>query len=201
MRIGKQYALFIAIDTYSKWPPLKKPVSDAKEIKDILQRDYFIDEVIELHNNNATKQNIIRTFNNLQSKLDTHDSLFIYYAGHGHLDKNSDSGFWIPVDGGIDVYSQENWLPNNQIRGLISRFKTIHIFIVSDACFSGDIIDTTREMLPEINNAYYRKAYTLISRQVLTSGSIEAVPDQSEFSTAMINFLRKNTSHLLAPLE
>jgi hypothetical protein len=198
--VGKQYALFIAIDAYRYWPALKKPVSDAGEIRGILKRDYYIDEVLELYNGQATKQNIIRTFTDLQSKLGVHDSLFIYYAGHGHLDKNSDAGFWIPVDGGTDQYSQENWLPNSQIRGFISRFKTIHVFMVSDACFSGDILNTTRALPPQIDNAYYRKAYALTSRQVLTSGSSETVPDQSEFSTALINCLRKNTSPLLDPL-
>jgi len=200
VNIGKQYALFIAIDAYRYWPALKKPVSDAKEIRDILKQDYFIDEVVELYNAQASKQNILRTFSDLQSKLGVHDSLFIYYAGHGHLDKTSDAGFWIPVDGGTDQFSQENWLPISQIRGLISRFKTIHVFMVSDACFSGDILNTTRALPPQIDNAYYRKAYALTSRQVLTSGSSETVPDQSEFSTAFINCLRKNTSPLLDPL-
>jgi len=197
--IGKQYALFIAIDAYRYWPALKKPVADAGEIRDILKQDYYIDEVIELYNGQATKQNIMRTFTDLQSKLDVHDSLFVYYAGHGHLDKNSDAGFWIPVDGGLDQFSQENWLPNSQIRGFISRFKTIHVFMVSDACFSGDILNTTRAMPPQIDNAYYRRAYALTSRQVLTSGSSETVPDQSEFSTALKNCLRKNASPLLDP--
>jgi len=87
--IGKQYALFIAIDAYRYWPALKKPVADAREIRNLLQKDYFIDEVIELYNQQATRANIARTFTSLQSRLGVHDSLFIYYAGHGHLDENS----------------------------------------------------------------------------------------------------------------
>jgi formylglycine-generating enzyme required for sulfatase activity len=197
--IGRQYALFIAIDAYRSWPALKKPVADAKEIRDILQQNYYINEVIELYNQQATRANITKTFMDLQSKLGVHDSLFIYYAGHGHLDEGSGTGFWIPVDGGLDIYSQENWLPNAQIRGYISRFKTIHVFMVSDSCFSGDILNTTRSFPPQIDNAYYRRAYGLTSRQVLTSGSSETVPDQSEFSAAIKNTLRKNTAPLLDP--
>jgi len=198
--IGKQYALFIAIDAYRTWPALKKPVADAREIRDILKRDYYVDEVIELYNQQATRANITRTFTELQTKLNVHDSLFIYYAGHGHYDSNSDAGFWIPVDGGTDDFAQENWLPNSQIRGYVSRLKTIHVFIVSDACFSGDILNTNRSLPPQIDNAYFRKAYTLTSRQVLTSGSSETVPDKSEFSSALINCLQKNTAPLLDPL-
>lgn len=199
VNIGKQYALFIAIDAYRSWPALKKPVADAREIRDILKQNYYIDEVIELYNQQATRANIARTFTDLQAKLGIHDSLFIYYAGHGHYDESSDAGFWIPVDGGTDRHSQENWLPNSQIRGYISRLKTIHVFMVSDACFSGDILNTTRSIPPQIDNAYYRKAYALTSRQVLTSGSSETVPDQSEFAAALINCLRKNTGSFLDP--
>ena len=197
--IGKQYALIIAIDSYRFWGALKKPVEDAKEIRDILRQDYFIDEFIELYNQDATKANITKTFTELQTKLDVHDSLFIYFAGHGHLDKNSNSGFWIPVDGGTDEFAQENWLANSQIRGYISRFKTIHVFLVSDSCFSGDILNS-RSIPPQIDNAYYRRGYSLTSREVLTSGSIETVPDQSEFSEALKMTLRKNTAPLIDPM-
>jgi hypothetical protein len=201
VNVGKQYALFIAIDAYREWNPLKKPVSDAKEIRDILKTDYFIDEVIELYNEQATRQNIIKTFTDLQAKLGVHDSLFIYYAGHGYLDNGSGQGFWIPVDGGTDLTKQDNWLVNSQIRGYISRFKTIHVFLVSDSCFSGDLLLASRSAAPQIDNEYLRKAYSFTSRQVMTSGASEAVPDQSEFSAAFINTLRKNTDPLLCPSD
>jgi len=53
----------------------------------------------------------------------------------------------------------------------------------------------------QIDNAYYRDAYALRSRQVLTSGSSEAVPDQSEFSEALKRFLRQNRSPLTDPIS
>ncbi|MDR1626304.1 MAG: caspase family protein [Spirochaetia bacterium] len=197
---GRQYALLIAIDRYRAWPALKKPVADARDIRDILKERYYIDEVIELYNAEATKGNIIKTFTELQKKLDTQDSLFIYYAGHGHLDAASNAGFWVPVDAGTDVYGQENWLPNSQIRGYISQLKSIHVFLASDACFSGDILNTTRALPGQIDNEYYRRAYALQSRQVLTSGSSETVPDESEFSRAFKVCLRKNEAPLLDPV-
>jgi hypothetical protein len=198
-RVGKQYALFIAIDRYRAWPSLKRPVADAQEIRDILREHYYIDEVIELYNADATRTNITRTFTELQRKIDTHDSLFIYYAGHGHFDEASSAGFWIPMDAGIDIYAQENWLSNSQIRGYISRLKAIHVFMVNDSCFSGDILNTSRSRPAAIDNAYYSRAYSLISRQVLTAGSSEKVPDESEFSQAIKMCLRKNTAPLLDP--
>ena len=199
--VGKQYALFIAIDKYREWNALRKPVSDAMEIRDILVEQYFIDEVLELYDAQATRANIVKTFAQLQGKLGVNDSLFVYYAGHGHLDKGSKTGFWIPVDGGIDQYEQANWLPNAVIRGYISGFKTIHVFLVSDACFSGDILNEHRGQAPAINTDYYRRAYKLTSREVLTSGSSETVPDESEFSSALKMCLRKNNEPLLDPMS
>ncbi|MDR1030086.1 MAG: caspase family protein [Treponema sp.] len=198
-RVGKQYALFIAIDRYRAWPALKRPVADAQEIRDILREQYYIDELIELYNADASRTNIARIFTELQGKLGTHDSLFIYYAGHGHFDEASNAGFWIPADAGTDVYAQENWLSNSQIRGYISRLKSIHVFMMNDTCFSGDILNTSRSRPAVIDNAYYRRAYSLISRQVLTAGSSEKVPDESEFSQAIKMCLRKNTAPLLDP--
>jgi hypothetical protein len=199
-KAGRQYLLLIAIDKYQVWPPLKNPVKDAKELKDILTSKYYIDEVIELYDEKATKANIIKTFENLQKKLQVNDSLLVIYSGHGHLDKTTNSGFWIPVNAGLDKYEQSNWLPNTQIRGLISNIKSIHLLIISDSCFSGDLLNSTRAMPDEINNQYFSKAYARISRQILTSGASETVPDESEFTRMLKMALLKNSSPYFDPL-
>ncbi len=198
--VGKQYLLIIAIDKYKYWNSLKNPVKDAKEIKDILINKYYIDEVIELYNEEATKENILKKFISLKDKLKIDDSLLIYYAGHGHLDEATNTGFWIPVDGGLDVYKQENWLPNIQVRGFISNLESTHICLISDSCFSGDILNTSRSISPEINSEYFKKAFILTSRQVLTSGASETVPDDSEFSRQLKMALKKNKNPYLDPL-
>lgn len=203
IQMGKQYLLIIGIDRYEKWMPLQNPVRDAKEIRDILVSRYFIDEVKELYNENATKAAIINAFRELQDTLELHDSLLIYYAGHGHLDKTTNTGFWIPVNAGTDDSEQLNWLPNIQIRGLLSypNMKASHVCLISDSCFSGDILNTIRGKTPSpVNIPYFREAYKLTSRQVLTSGSAETVPDESEFSLQLKMALRKNTDPFVDPL-
>jgi hypothetical protein len=198
--IGKQYLVLIAVDRYEKWFPLKNPVRDVKEIKKILTSLYYINDVIELYDQEATKANIIRLFENLIHKLKVEDSLLIIYAGHGYLDEITDTGFWIPVNAGTDVYAQENWLPNTQIRGLISKLKASHICLIADACFSGDILNSTRGISPTINNEYFKKAYERTSRQVLTSGASETVPDRSEFCRLLKMALEKNKNSYLDPV-
>lgn len=127
------------------------------------------------------------------------DSVFIFYAGHGHLDAASKNGFWIPVDGGLDDNVQERWIPNSIIRGLISQLKSKHILLISDFCFSGDLLDVRREKPPTINNEYFKKAYKRRSRQVLTSGASERVPDSSNFARQLKLALDGNKKPILDP--
>ncbi len=198
--VGNQYAVLIAINKYSHWNALRNPVKDALEIKGILSSRYYVNEFIELYDEEATKAGIIKLFDRLIKATTPEDSVFIFYAGHGHLDKISDTGFWIPVDGGTDRYEQLNWLPNTQIRGFISKMKARHIVLVSDACFAGDILNPTRAISPEISNEYFRNAYSRVSRQVLTSGASETVPDESPFARGLKLALEGNTSSYLDPL-
>jgi hypothetical protein len=189
--IGKQWAVFIAIDRYLEWNPLNNPVKDAKEIRDILTQSYFIDEVRELYDRDATAANIRRLFSNLRQESANNDSVFVFYAGHGYTDDMTNTGFWIPADAGNDTYAQTNWLPNIQIRNMLAMLPAKHVFLVSDACFSGDILDTNRGATPVINSDYFRRAYSRVSRQVMTSGASESVPDTSEFALRLKSTLRR----------
>jgi hypothetical protein len=198
--VGKQYAVLIAINKYARWNALRNPVKDAREIREILSRRYYVQEFIELYDEEATKAGIIKLFDRLIRITKPEDAVFIFYAGHGHLDTMSDTGFWVPIDGGTDRYEQLNWLPNTQIRGFISKMKARHILLVSDACFAGDILNPNRAISPEISSEYFRNAYSRVSRQVLTSGASETVPDESPFARGLKLALEGNTSPYLDPL-
>jgi basic membrane protein A len=194
---GRQYVVLIAVDSYRSWPALRNPVKDARQLREILARRYYVTDFLELYNENATKAAIIRLFNRLIAETVPEDSVLIFYAGHGHLDETSNTGFWIPVDGGTDVYEQANWLPNAQLRGFIMNMKARHIALLADSCFSGDILNPSRGMAPTITSEYFRNAYTRVSRQILTSGASEAVPDESPFSRQIKLALEGNTSPYL----
>jgi hypothetical protein len=198
--VGKQYAVLIAIDRYRSWTALRNPVKDARDIRDILSRQYYVDEVIELYDADATKADINRLFGSLIERVAPEDSVLISYAGHGYLDPLSGTGFWIPVDGGTDKYAQENWIPNAQIRGFISRMKARHVALIADSCFSGDILNPTRGAPSDITSEYFRAAYQRVSRQVLTSGASESVPDTSSFAMQLKLALEGNRQPYLDPL-
>ncbi|MFA6505557.1 MAG: PEGA domain-containing protein [Treponemataceae bacterium] len=199
VRIGKQYAVLIAVDRYKEWFPLHNPVKDAKTIKEILQRRYFIDEFIELYDENATAVGIRRLFSDLIDRTKQSDSVLIYYAGHGYTDKFK-TGFWIPVDGGKDLEFQDRWVPNQQIRNFVTQMKARSIVLVSDSCFSGDLLNVHRGAAPTVDSAYFRNALKYTARQVLTSGASETVPDESEFSRQFKSLLENNTDTCVDPL-
>lgn len=106
--VGRQIAVLIAVDKYREWQPLKNPVKDAREIRAILEKRYWIDEFEELYDEDATKAGLLRLFDRLVSMTKPEDSVFIYYVGHGQMDTISDTGFWIPVDAGTYKYEQKN---------------------------------------------------------------------------------------------
>jgi hypothetical protein len=200
LTIGNQYLLVIGISRYHKWLPLSNPVRDAREIRDIITSRYHIDKVRELYDEEATKSGIIRTFSTLQDELTTDDSVLIFYAGHGHYDKKTKTGFWIPYDAGTDVFEQDHWIPNTQISGLITNMNATHVCLITDACFSGDMLDIVRGSVATITNDYFRRAYSLVSRQIITSGSLEVVPDNSSFCTMLKLVLKKNRHSYLDPM-
>ena len=196
---GKQWAVFIAIDRYQEWMPLANPVKDAHEIRDILTEYYYIDEIVELYNLDATAAGIRQLLINLRTRVGKDDSVFVFYAGHGQTDPYTNTGFWIPADGGRDMMSQTNWLPNIQVRNMVSQLPARHVFLVSDSCFSGDILDISRGSGPVLDSDYFRRAYSRVSRQVMTSGASETVPDTSEFALRLKSTLLRAEGSFIDP--
>jgi tetratricopeptide (TPR) repeat protein len=194
--VGDQYLVLIAINRYRNefWPSLQYPVDDAKEFKKILQASYNYknENIKELYDDEATLEKIIEYLEGLQTILKRDDSLLIFFLGHGSLGESSDSGYWIPVDGGrVEL---DRWITHTYIKGIIKKMESRHILIISDSCFAGSMLDISRSSTPVIKNDYYRKLYSHRCRQVMTSGARrERVPDRSEFAEKLKSALIENS--------
>jgi len=195
---GKQWAVFIAIDQYKEWGPLKYPVKDAQEIKKILLDHYYIDEIRELYNKEATEEAIRRLFTNLQYETGPNDSVFVFHAGHCISDDTSKTSAWISHDGSRKMNNQNGWIDHKQVRSYLDSLKARHVFLVSDSCFSGDLLDAKRGMSEFIVD--YPAAYNLESRQAMTSGASEEVADESEFASRLKNLLLRTETPYITPL-
>ncbi|MBI2192845.1 MAG: SUMF1/EgtB/PvdO family nonheme iron enzyme [Planctomycetes bacterium] len=205
--VGNHWMFLIGINRYQEWPPLRGPVHDVKALKKVLVERYWYnpDHIVELFDERATKRNIRKALNDLMDGLRPEDTLMVYYAGHGQLSKNN-VGYWIPHDGGMDEVDQRNWISSADLKGYMLSFKCRHVLLLADSCFSGDLLDVERGAPEEITQEFYRKAYARMSRQVLTSGALEPVPDtgigdHSEFAFHLIRELEGNTQPYLDPLK
>jgi formylglycine-generating enzyme required for sulfatase activity len=205
---GNQWLFVVGVDSYIHWPRLKTAVNDAKSIRDVLLSRYQFDKehLIELYDEQATRRNIIDRLRLLAEKVTAEDSLVIFYAGHGHLDSITKEGSWIPVES--ELREASAWISNHDIKNYlrVDAIKAKHILLVSDSCFSGDFLRGHRGKLSEATDEVIKKAYTMTSRQAISSGGIEPVSDagfgkNSVFSHFLIRTLRDNQKPFLVPSD
>ena len=173
--VGEYYGLVIGIDRYgpAEWQ-LRCAVSDAKAVAKVLREDYGFREIAEVYNGDATRVRIEAEMAKLDEKVTPNDSVLIYYAGHGTLEKGT--GYWIPVDG--KPRKRWTYLRHIAIRDMIKteQLKARHVLLVTDSCYAGALFRSAK--LPEKTTpAYVRAALGKTARQCITSGGLYPVPD------------------------
>ena len=102
---GRYHALVIGINDYQYLPRLETAVNDATAVADLRRQKYSFEVTLLL---NPTRERVIRTMDELRRTLTENDNLLIYYAGHGVLDAETETGFWLPVD--AEEGTETNWL-------------------------------------------------------------------------------------------
>jgi len=137
-KLGAYRALIIGINDYKdpKIQDLETPVNDAKAMAKLLRERYGF-QVKLLLGRKATKKAIYKALRSLASSTKPNDSILIYYAGHGDLDRTYDDGWWIPVDAkGGDPFT---YLGNVQVQKSMQSMKARHVLLISDSCYSGTL--------------------------------------------------------------
>jgi len=190
-QFGNYHALVIGINNYRTVTPLKTAVSDAQTVAEVLRKDYGFQVTVLL---DATRSQMLDAFDELRRRLTGSDNLLIYYAGHGHLDTESDRGFWLPVD--ADANRRANWLSNSDIADMVRGTRAKHVLVVADSCYAGTL---TRSLAVEMSalDDYARLAQKR-ARTALVSGGLEPVADaggggHSVFAKAFLDALNANT--------
>jgi len=204
-KIGTYRALIIGINDYkdSRIPDLATPLNDAKTMARILKTKYGF-TVKTLLNRKATKKAIYNALRNIAAEARVNDSVLIYYAGHGDLDRQYDDGWWIPVDakGGDPV----TYLDNVQVQKAMRSMNARHVLLISDSCYSGSLFGRARAIPRVINSKYYLGLYNEKSRWGMTSGNKTPVADDgtgghSVFAYQLIRELEKNSKKYLSTQE
>lgn len=174
--MGSYWLLAIGINDYQHWKPLRNAVSDASELVRLLSERYTFDtgKTIFLRDQQATAKGITAAFVDLKKRMASHDSLLVYFAGHGHLDEFG-IGSWVPVDAARDDAS--GYITSDRVTRIVAQLPVRHVFIVADACFSGDLLLSRGESPLIYGDRYFVESNRRASRQALSSGGIEMVAD------------------------
>jgi uncharacterized protein len=170
---GDYYALLIGSDDYQFLKPLETPIRDIKAVGKILAKNYgFTNIYLE----NPSREDILKTLNQLRKTLFETDNLLIYYAGHGAIDEEAEFGFWQPVEAEADA--DYNWIPTDRITRTLRGFKSKNVMVVSDSCYSGTMLRSGSSVIPNYGDLSGVQA--LIekrTRMAISSGGLEPVTD------------------------
>ncbi len=135
------YAIVVGVDRYEDISirPLNYAVADAEAIARLIQKLGFPQENITmLYNEEATRENFIKTFTEISEQTGENDRLLVYWAGHGQSERVAlgEEGYLIPYDAESDglAYSA---LSMDMISGLSRRPLAKHQLFLVDACYGG----------------------------------------------------------------
>ncbi|KAA3625662.1 MAG: hypothetical protein DWQ02_21385 [Bacteroidetes bacterium] len=190
---GVNHLLAIAVNEYDHAPKLSNCIKDAEAlVAELVSRyDFETENVETLFDAEATRVNVFKKLRQLKDRVKSKDNLLIYFAGHGVYDKDSNTGYLVPVEAAPRNYW--DFVSNADFLGLIRAIKSFHTFLLMDSCFSGTLfrsIDDDSTRLAE-------NVEQFPSRWGLAAGRIEEVEDgwhgeNSPFAKAVLQFLKTN---------
>ena len=149
---GRRKALFIGINYYGQNGELRGCINDVHNIKNFLTKNYKIDEVLVLTDDQTsnpskmpTRKNILAAFRWLRNGAKSGDSLIFHYSGHGGSVKDTDGDeedgmdeTLIPVD-----YKQAGHIVDDEVHDVLVRGlpKGVRLTSIMDCCHSESILD------------------------------------------------------------
>ncbi len=191
---GSYHALVIGNNAYQNLPELETAINDAEAVAELLERRYGF--AVRLMRN-ASRADILRALNDFRAELTEADNLLIYYAGHGYLDRATQTGFWQPVD--AEMYDDLNWIANEDLTRRINAMTANHVMVIADSCYSGTLVRAAETELPTggERDAWLRRMVEKRSRTAMVSGGLEPVSDagtdeHSVFAHAFLTALEEN---------
>jgi len=178
----KFHAVLIACSQYksTRWPSLSTTLGEAEAFRKVLIDKYDFDRTSVDTIYNKSRAEILGILSNKIQRLTNQDNLVIFFSGHGYYKPSSNTAFWVPSD----ADNEYDYISNDDINKLLTGTSARHVLVMADACFSGALRSGV-----DVPNKY---EYQFSSRQLLTSGGIEAVPGTSIFMRMILGTLGNN---------
>lgn len=196
---GHYYALIICVQHYTDkaYTPLDYPIANAEHFAKVLREKYFFERKNIKILKDPTGEQLFNGLDSLTGKLRPADNVLIFYAGHGGWNEEQQQGYWFPADARHD--RRHTWISNADIKDYIFSMRCKHVLLISDACFSGSIFKV-RDGLTGASSAI-NDLYRLPSRQAITSGNLQNVPDNSIFIRYITRQLELNIEKYLPAMK
>ncbi len=129
----KIFAVIVGVGRYTSMPSLRFTDDDAYRVYSFLKSPEggaLPDEQIAvLVDENATRENILRTMRQYFLKADANDVVLFFFSGHGL------EGCFLPVD--FDGFN--NKLRHEEVKQVLLQSKAKHKLCIADACHSGTL--------------------------------------------------------------
>lgn len=187
---GKDHLFIVGINKYASWPQLNNARKDGSDFKQLMVEQFGFQpaNIKELYDTKASRDSIIKQLMSYVKTLNENDRLLIYFAGHGYYDSDLELGYWVPAEARTNA--SQDYINNLDVTRMIRKMKAKSIFLIVDACYSGQLL---RDMRNEQKGDYR-------SRLVLCSGKLQPVPDgkpgeNSPFAKQVFSYLRKEKDH------
>ncbi len=150
------WALVIGISRYVNAEPLRFAASDAREFSQFLQSprggSFDGDHVITLLEDQATRFRIFSEFESLQDEVQPGDTVYIYLAGHGIVNRRG-IGYFVPSDGDPTLPAPTS-VPFSFLKELVELGlgSVKNRVLITDLCHSGRIGPETSSLSQKIQN-------------------------------------------------
>lgn len=193
--LGNYHALVIGNDDYRLLPRLGGAVAGSTEVARILRDDYGFSVTVLT---DASRLDILVTFNTFRQRLTESDNLLIYYSGHGRSDGNGKDSYWLPVD--AEPADRNSWIPNRAVTAFLDAMTVRQALVATDSCYSGTLSNGSIAAIDwgseDARRAGLQNASKRRSRVAMTSAwcdpSTTFAGQATPFTRAFLEILRAN---------
>jgi len=168
------WALVIGIDKYQNVKKLNYAVDDAESIKEILEDSFHFpsDNISILINEEATKQNILKSFSEMTKNAKEKDRVLVFFAGHGEtmdLPGGGEKGYLIPVEGDAEELYLTS-IPMDELREIALMSEAKHMLYLVDACYGGIAAVGSRGLEPQKTSDFIKNETVIATWQEPSPG-------------------------------
>ena len=185
----ESHALVIWAGNYQHWSKLNNIETEAKDVREALERQGFQVKVVPNPNGRQLSESI-KTFID-EYGYEKDNRLIIFFAGHGHT-RQKTKGYLVPVDAADPNINEREFLKAalsmDDINSWAVKIEAKHVLFVFDSCFSGTIFKQRTNT--DARESYIQDVMDKPVRQFLTAGDAdEKVPARSFFTPLFIRAL------------